>query len=346
MNLHNIEFPIIFKICVLPGFDMEELRSVGYDSPRTYFLGQGSVVPHTIGWAGHGGNYGTVADVRERVLTNSWTVLNRIAIWTKSSNYIFVPEIYVKQRKLNRPNCLTLDVKEVEDLKNEDILQIFFFFKPTSNYTAEILLEDKYRSCDRTLKSNRLVFSGSSLKNNKLQRKEAKQYIVKVKQTIFNEKDESKNCVNYPTRKYKTFNECDEYFIQRVLDEFYPQNFTPVWSTEDMSLVTTLMEVTNTSYGDLADGTVVSDCPKPCKTTTFTSSHIATEPSSSDESSIEITFDESVPIKNTDFIRFTLVDILAAIGGTAGLWLGVGALQACQIIFDYMRRIYSRQIVF
>ena len=90
-NLHDIEFPIIFKICVLPGFNMEELRSVGYDSPGRYFLGQGRDVPHTVGWAGHGGNYGTVADVRKRVLTNPWAVLKGIAIWTKSSNFIFVP---------------------------------------------------------------------------------------------------------------------------------------------------------------------------------------------------------------------------------------------------------------
>ena len=41
-NLQDLEFPIIFKICVLPGFDLEELRSVGYASPRKYFLGQSS----------------------------------------------------------------------------------------------------------------------------------------------------------------------------------------------------------------------------------------------------------------------------------------------------------------
>ena len=77
-SLQDLHFPVIFKICILPGFDLEELHSAGYDSPRSYFLGQGHFTPADIGWAGHsesGSSIGTVADIRDRVSTNPWTVL-------------------------------------------------------------------------------------------------------------------------------------------------------------------------------------------------------------------------------------------------------------------------------
>ena len=71
---------------------------------------------------------------------------------------------------------------------------------------AEIFLEDKGRSCDRALKSNRFELYGPSLKNHNLQRMGAEQYIVKIKHTIFIEKDLSKNCQNYPTKAHDSYN--------------------------------------------------------------------------------------------------------------------------------------------
>ena len=209
------------------------------------------------------------------------------------------------------------------------------------NYTAEILLEDKKRTCDRSLKTNRLVASGAPLKNDKLGEEKAQLYVVKMKHNVFNEKDKSKNCQNYPTARYKTYNQCDESFIRRFLAENYPQNFTPVWVTDDMTLVTTSMSVTNRSYGDIVDGTIVSDCPFPCRTT-FVSTQIATEGSSYKDSSIEITFDQSVTVVSTDFVTFSMTDFLASIGGAAGLWLGVGVLQAGQTLVDFVKRVYMK----
>ena len=115
--------------------------------------------------------------------------------------------------------------------------------------------------------------------------------------------------------------------MQKTFAEFYPPHFTPMWSTDNMTLLTMQMLVTNNSYVDLADGTQVSDCPVPCRSTIFVSSLIATEQTSFNDSSIEITFENTVAIYMTDFAQFTLVDFLATVGGSAGLWLGMGALQ-------------------
>ena len=38
--LEDIEFPVVFKICMNPSFNDTELQSVGYDNPYFYFLGK------------------------------------------------------------------------------------------------------------------------------------------------------------------------------------------------------------------------------------------------------------------------------------------------------------------
>ena len=105
------------------------------------------------------------------------------------------------------------------------------------------------------------------------------------------------------------------------------------------------MVVTNDSYVDLADGTQLSDCPVPCRSTTFISSLIATEASSSNQSSIEITFEETVTVAVTDFAQFTLADFLATVGGSAGLWLGLGALQTLEMVWDIIKKVSFRKTI-
>ena len=48
------ELPLIFKICVKPGFDVEELRKEGYDGIYEYFLGKSRYSSIAYGWSGHG----------------------------------------------------------------------------------------------------------------------------------------------------------------------------------------------------------------------------------------------------------------------------------------------------
>ena len=155
-----------------------------------------------------------------------------------------------------------------------------------------------------------------------------------MKQNIFNEDDPSKKCKSYPTIEFETYNECDESFMRKTLENHYPPNFYPLWATDNISLVSSSIILNNRSYVDFADGTELSDCPLPCKTTTFVSSHIATEPSSFNKSSIEITFGNTVMASITDFKKFTAVDFLASFGGSLGLWLGMGAVQALEVAWN------------
>ena len=51
--LDNIDFPIIFKICLKPSLNLTFLQSVGYKNRKMYFLGRSIHNTSLYGWAGH-----------------------------------------------------------------------------------------------------------------------------------------------------------------------------------------------------------------------------------------------------------------------------------------------------
>ena len=66
-KLDDIEFPILFKICLNPAFDLQKLKNVGYSSLWRYFAGiSDRASGKTYGWAGtneDGTKYATVAGI-------------------------------------------------------------------------------------------------------------------------------------------------------------------------------------------------------------------------------------------------------------------------------------------
>ena len=58
------------------------------------------------------------------------------------------------------------------------------------------------------------------------------------------------------------FQDCDDEYIRRALDENYPPDFTPIWATDNISEVTTDLK-TNISdfydkYQEIVTGTEIS----------------------------------------------------------------------------------------
>ena len=51
--LDQIDFPIIFKICLKPALNLTFLHSVGYKTIKTYFLGRSKHNNSLYGWGGH-----------------------------------------------------------------------------------------------------------------------------------------------------------------------------------------------------------------------------------------------------------------------------------------------------
>ena len=55
-RLMEIEFPILFKVCVNPGFNSDKLSQYGYSDLVGYFHGKSSKGSSVIGWTGHPSN--------------------------------------------------------------------------------------------------------------------------------------------------------------------------------------------------------------------------------------------------------------------------------------------------
>ena len=53
VGFDKIEFPLIFKICIKPGFNETELRNLGYFNSLTYLMGISMFNESHFGWAGH-----------------------------------------------------------------------------------------------------------------------------------------------------------------------------------------------------------------------------------------------------------------------------------------------------
>ena len=66
--LKDREFPLLIKLCIKPGLDLEELSKVGYDGICAYFDGQSKYNYTSVGWAGHAENGSYIGEVEGRTL--------------------------------------------------------------------------------------------------------------------------------------------------------------------------------------------------------------------------------------------------------------------------------------
>ena len=62
-NMTDIEFPVVFKICIKPGFNETVLNEVGYSNTWDYFVGKSRYNWSLRGWAGHSVDGGIVSNV-------------------------------------------------------------------------------------------------------------------------------------------------------------------------------------------------------------------------------------------------------------------------------------------
>ena len=69
-NLDDIEFPVVFKICLNPAFKIDKIKLAGYSSLQDYFLGKSKYHRTNFhGWAGHYENGSIISSVEGILLT-------------------------------------------------------------------------------------------------------------------------------------------------------------------------------------------------------------------------------------------------------------------------------------
>jgi hypothetical protein len=162
-----------------------------------------------------------------------------------------------------------------------------------------------------------------------------KSYIVNLKKNVFVEEDPSKNCQDYPNADFETYGECDDHFMKEYVATSSP-GLVPIWLTEDLDNVTTLDIIDyQYDYDNLYDGTKLSDCPLPCTTISTKTSLLSDYITGDGSTTIDITFSSTVQVTTTDFVQLNLSTFLSDVGGSVGLWLGLGVVQALQLFMKY-----------
>ena len=97
-QLEELEFPLVIKICVIPGFNQTALRELGYKETFSYFLGRDIYNNYnaTYSWAGHTKGSGrpiTVEEVLAKVSGHQFEkIIKSVIVWNiKEHNFINIP---------------------------------------------------------------------------------------------------------------------------------------------------------------------------------------------------------------------------------------------------------------
>ena len=245
-------------------------------------------------------------------------------------------EVFMKKTMPTKRNCLVFDL-----FKEGSIKSVFLGFTTNLTGSVQILMESSTLFADRDLSAQSWYRTGHDIVMPLNQNASFvhKTYDVMLSKNTFVESDPTKGCRNYPIEKFLSYNDCDKHFVQKDLDKRVGKGFLPFWATDDSTQVSTA----NVTFIDKAtvlalyDGSQSSNCPLPCETASMRTIPFSEE--ITDSPMIQINFASLVPISKTDFMRFDLVEFLADIGGSLGLWLGLGVLQLLEVISECALKI-------
>ena len=115
----------------------------------------------------------------------------------------------------------------------------------------------------------------------------------------------------------------------------------PFWATEDLAEVTKIT-AKPPNYDELLlwnlfDGSQESDCPKPCLSTKIVGSELS-EKRSEGLSTLVFSFDPEVVISVSQYPDFSWTTFFTDLGGSLGLWLGLGVSQLLEF---FLRNIFK-----
>ena len=150
----------------------------------------------------------------------------------------------VKINRLHECHIFTLDkrgLKLFHNPMNKDkhyaVKSIALTFKDmTQNSSVSLKLQQRGLILHRDYQQFRFASSGDNLE---LMPDKVSKFVVKIKKTVFVEKDPSQTCRNYPTSEFESYTDCDDKYVKKKIEEIAPgTNLTPVWMTENLDTVT------------------------------------------------------------------------------------------------------------
>ena len=232
------------------------------------------------------------------------------------------------------------------------VICITLRFKKGRAKSVNIIIEDKNLSSDRPVSENIIKFSPNSIWIDMEEKGKLQTYAISFSKTIFDKKDLSKHCTNYPNELFDSYQKCENSFIQDAYNDIHG-DLNPIWAADssrkvsESTLISSITEKALFGIINLITGSIPSKCPLPCTTVSATSRFISTatkgtssskESLSSNFTSLDLIPAESVLVTKTEFVKYPLFSLLAGYGGSMGLWLGLGVVQLCKICFVFIKR--------
>ena len=182
-------------------------------------------------------------------------------------------------------------------------------------------------------------------------------YNVVLEQNKFLEDDNK--CINYPSHseseKFNDYQSCDDAFQREYLKANAPCK--PYWAFGHVDEEPSLCYADETNYVNesvhnavnlLYVGATLSSCPLPC-ITTIAKTKLRFEKMSDTETQVKknwVTFylPENIRVTSTLLKKFTFSQILSDLGGTFGLWLGLGVLQLFQSVATFKVSLATKML--
>ena len=175
--------------------------------------------------------------------------------WSNVIDFIGTESIVkVKAEDLSLPRiqhiskCTIFDVKTFTNRSNNDdiFLEIKYelfkslktvheltIFRKVEGYGISIFVLDRSRKVSRTLNTEFQSYSGADIKLADTNVSMIKKYVLNFKQKHYS--PEVRNCVDYPSEKYGSYEECDKEFLKQKTEEI---GVFPFWATDNFGEVT------------------------------------------------------------------------------------------------------------
>jgi hypothetical protein len=334
VDLKDIDFPVDLKICASPGFNSGALWKAGYRDTGDYFGGVSKYNRSLLGWAGHtdtSGVQGSVAEVLGRVRSHTVDdVVTRIRITSLNYETTNLNITNADLRRQNFPNnCYTLHLTNNAYVKGNGIQVLQIHVHQGHDQEVEMFFVGSSLTTDRIIKALTLYSTGDKIKI--LSKKRQYEFVVEIKQNVLLEQDPMKKCQNYPNPAFATYRDCDDQWMKEQAGSQAP-GLLPIWLADDLEKVTT--KYIGPAPSKLFDGNNLSDCPLPCKTTRTETKFLRSYVTDDKRTSVDIAFSQSVQVTTTDFVKPSLSTFLSDVGGSVGLWLGLGVVQAGQLVIN------------
>ena len=238
-DLNDIFFPISFKICVE---DIKEnpgrFTELGYWSEWHYFLGQSKYNDKKIGWNGHTENGSTLGSVKEILSKASldWkNIVLALKVYTKDGEHVLWTRDF-KWSRADYRGCKLINLNQYFDMSQIVPTSIRIEFAQQENRTVSVKMQDFKKATLRALNSNHFDYIGPPIQISDLVSPSIWTYALKISNFVDLEKDPGKKCINYPTKEFESYQDCDKDFVHREIQRTY--DIMPYWASKSDAEVT------------------------------------------------------------------------------------------------------------